>query len=99
MYGIVFNFQVSDKGFPNEEEEKFSNKNITLEIWDVNDEFPIFIKPLETVFVSDVSTYIRGFTKFEIPDGCLSKLRQPTGQRQENFNFGPILLKGVSSKT
>ena len=59
LYGIVFNFQVSDKGFPNEEEEKLSNKNITLEIWDVNDESPIFIKPLETVFVSDVSTYIQ----------------------------------------
>ena len=55
----IFNFQVSDKGFPNEEEEKLSTKNITLEIWDVNDESPIFIKPLETVFVSDVSIYIQ----------------------------------------
>ena len=61
----IFNFQVSDKGFPNEEEEKLSTKNITLEIWDVNDEFPIFIKPLETVFVSDVSTYISRFSIFQ----------------------------------
>ena len=27
-----------------------------------------------------------------------AKLRQPTGQTQDNFNFGPSLLKGVFSK-
>ena len=26
------------------------------------------------------------------------QLRQPTGQSQDNFNFGPSLLKGLSSK-
>ena len=25
-------------------------------------------------------------------------MRQPTGQRQENFNFGPRLLKGDTGK-
>ena len=28
-----------------------------------------------------------------------AKLRQPTGQSQDNFNFGPSLLKGVFSKS
>ena len=31
-------------------------------------------------------------------EGYSSKLRQPTGQSQDNFNFGPSPLKGVFSK-
>ena len=36
--------------------------------------------------------YIRSFTKFGIKV-YIAKLRQPAGQTQDNFNFGPSLLK------
>ena len=38
----------------------------------------------------------KAWTKIEVVVGLpcwLSKLRQPTGQSQDNFNFGPSLLK------
>ena len=42
-----------------------------------------------------ISTYIRGLTNFRDYSGVWpkAKLRQPTGQRQENFNFSCCLLK------